>query len=303
MVDLDAADPVCDLGYAGILGADPYLETYLDHPEGVAVASDGTVYAGGEDGQVYRVNPETNDVTELTDTGGFSLGVALDASEENLYICDFQEHAVFRLPLAADGTTAGDLERVIAGTKTEPPIQPNFCVFDSEGRLYVSDSGDRTAPMDQSGGCVIVVEPDGSDRVLTDELSAWTNGLALSKDESTLYVAETGTEEVSVVRLADDATVVDIELVADDFGHVDGIALDAADNLYAASIGDNAIYRQRDGETEVVLHDPVGLTMCNPTNIAFGGPDMRTLYIANLGLTHITTVEVDRPGRFPTARL
>jgi sugar lactone lactonase YvrE len=303
MVSLHDVESVCDLSDAGILGADPYHKTYLDHPEGVAVGSDGIVYAGGEDGQVYRIDPTTNDVEVLADTGGFSLCVTLDAPEKNLYVCDFKKHAVFRVPLEADGTTDGDVETVIAGTETEPPIQPNYCVFDSEGRLYLSDSGDRTAPMDQSGGCVIVIEPDGSDRVLTDEPSAWTNGLALSRDESTLYVAETGTEEVSAIHLDEDATVVDIELVADDFGHVDGIALDADENLYAASIGDNAIYRQRDGETEVVLHDPAGLTMCNPTNVAFGGDDMRTLYIANLGLTHITTIEVDRSGRFPTVRL
>jgi sugar lactone lactonase YvrE len=303
MVDLSEANTVCSLDDAGFLGADPYLETYLDHPEGVAVASDGTVYAGGEDGQVYSVNPETNDVVELANTDGFSLCVTLDEIEENLYICDFQKHAVFRLSLEEDGTVAGGVEPVVSGSKTQAPIQPNYCVFDSDGRLYLSDSGDRTAPMDQSGGCVMVIEPNDNERVLTDELSAWTNGLALTKDESTLYVAETGTEKVSAIHLNADATVADIEFVTDDFGHVDGLAFDAEDNLYGASIGDNAIYRRRDGTTEVVLYDPVGLTMCNPTNVAFGGDKMRTLYIANLGLTHLTTIEVERPGRFPTARL
>jgi len=300
---LEESEPVCELDDAGILGADPYHHTYLDHPEGVAVGSDGTVYAGGEDGQVYRIAPENNDVEVLADTGGFSLCVTLDAPEQNLYVCDFKKHAVFRVPLETDETEDEDVTTVISGSETEAPIQPNYCVFDSEGRLYLSDSGDRTAPMDQSGGSVMVIEPDGSERVLTEEPSAWTNGLALSRDESTLYVAETGTEKVSALHLDEEATVTDIELVTDAFGHVDGIALDAEENLYAASIGDNAIYRRRDGETEVVLYDPAGLVMCNPTNVAFGGTDMRTLYIANLGLTHITTIEVDRPGRFPTARL
>jgi sugar lactone lactonase YvrE len=300
---LEESKPVCELDDAGILGADPYHETYLDHPEGVAVESDGTVYAGGEDGQVYRIDPEKNDVEVLADTGGFSLCVTLDAPEQNLYVCDFKKHAVFRVPLETDETNEQDVTTVISGTETEAPIQPNYCVFDSAGRLYLSDSGDRTAPMEESGGSVMVIEPDGSDRVLTEEPSAWTNGLVLSRDESTLYVAETGTEKVSALHLDEEATVTDIELVTDAFGHVDGIALDAEENLYAASIGDNAIYRRRDGETEVVLHDPAGLVMCNPTNVAFGGRDMRTLYIANLGLTHITTIEVDRPGRFPTARL
>lgn len=302
MVDPDEAEPVCSLSDAWTVGADPYLETYVDHPEGVAVGGDGTLYAGGEDGQIYRIDPATDDVTEIANTGGFALCLTLDATEENLYVCDFQEHAVFRLPMADDGTAAGDLETVTQGTKEEYPIQPNYCVFDGEGRLYYSDSGDRTAPMGRSEGRLCVVEPDGTERVLTDELDAWTNGLALSQDEERLYVAETGTERVSVVHL-DGGEVAGIDLVTEEFGHIDGLQLDAEDNLYGASIGDDAIYRYRDGEVEVVLYDPVGLTMCNPTNLAFGGEDMRTMYVANLGLQHVTAVEIDREGRWPTARL
>ena len=302
MAGLPDVDPVCELSEARIVGADTYLETYLDHPEGVAVAGDGRLYAGGEDGQIYRVNPETNAVEKLADTGGFVLCLTLDATEENLYVCDFQEHTVFRLPLD-DGRAAGELETVITGSETETPIQPNYAVFDSDGRLFLSDSGDRRASMDESDGSVLVIEPDGTERVLTQELSAWTNGLALSQDERTLYVAETGAELVSAVHLTEGAEIESIEPVVEDFGAVDGIALDANDDLYAASIGDNAVYRHRDGETEVVLTDPVGLTMCNPTNVAFGGSEMKTLYIANLGLPHIIAVEIDHPGRYPTARL
>lgn len=294
--------PVCDLADARVVGADTYLETCLDHPEGVCVAGDGHLYASGEEGQIYRVDPATDEATVLAETGGFTLDLTLDAPEENLYVCDFQSHAVFRLPLADDGTAAGDLETVIAGSKDEPPIQPNVSVFDSAGRFFFSDSGDRTAPMDRSGGSVMVIEPDGTVRVLTDELSGFTNGLALTRDESVLYVAETGAERVSAVHLDDGANVVDIEPVTDEFGVIDGLALDAEDTLYGASIGDNAIYRLRNGGPEVVLADPKGLTMCNPTNVAFGGEDWLTMYVAQLGLPHLLAVEIDRPGRPPSAR-
>jgi len=302
MADPASMTPVCPIEDARVLGADPYLDRYLDHPEGVAVGSDGTVYAGGEDGQVYRVDPADGTATQLADTGGFPLCLTLDAAEETLYVCDFQEHAVFRVPLGGQATDGVVPEAVVRGTEDERPIQPNYAVFDSDGRLFLSDSGDRTAPLDQSGGCVMAVEPDGSTRVLTEALSAWTNGLALSQDESTLYVAETGVGAVSAVHLDDGGGVDRIELVTDEVDHVDGIALDAADDLYLVSIGDDAVYRLGDDGLELVVHDPVGLTMCNPTNVAFGGPDMETMYVANLGLPHLTVVGIDRPGRFPTVR-
>ncbi|WP_199180629.1 hypothetical protein, partial [Haloferax marisrubri] len=77
-------DTVCSLDDARIIGADPYLETYLDHPEDVAVAADGTLYAGGEDGQIYHVNPDTNEVVQIASTGGFTLCLTLGPEEETL---------------------------------------------------------------------------------------------------------------------------------------------------------------------------------------------------------------------------
>ena len=50
----------------------------LDHAEGIALAADGTVYAGGEAGQRYRICADGQNTTELARTGGFILGITLD---------------------------------------------------------------------------------------------------------------------------------------------------------------------------------------------------------------------------------
>lgn len=56
----------------------------LDHPEGIAWGRDGFAYAGGEAGQVYRIDIEAKTSTKIADTGGFLLGIALDA-DNNIY--------------------------------------------------------------------------------------------------------------------------------------------------------------------------------------------------------------------------
>lgn len=299
MVQLNTADSIATFDDMTIIGCDSWLERRLDHPEDVAIKDAETLYAGGENGQLYRVDLDSDEVTQLASTGGFVLGVEL-GPEGDLYACDFQHHTVFRLPLE-DGLPAGNLETVVSGEPGEPPWHPNYCLFDQEGRLYISDSGDR-ANMTSSGGTIYVVESDGTGRIVTDELDSFPNGLALSKDGETLYVAESGTHDVSAVHL-DDGYATDVEFITDEFGMIDGLALDADDRLYGASIGDNAVYRLIDGMVELVVHDTDGLHIGNPTNVAFGGEDMRTLYIANLGLWHITAVALDKPGRHPTARL
>jgi gluconolactonase len=284
---------------ARVVGADTYLETYLDHPEGVAVDRDGTIYASGEDGQIYRIDEEEgeDEVELLASTGGSTLGVTLTPDEETLYACDFQRHALFRLEL-----DTGELDVELQGSEDEPPIQPNFCAFDAEGRLFLSDSGDRRVSGPETGGRLLYRDLEGRWRTLTDRISGWTNGLAFSRDFETLYVVESRTERLWALSLSG-TEITDSTVVSDDLGIVDGIALDDADDVYVAATGHDAVYRVGDDDTELVLHDPVGNVVCRPTNLAFGGPDMRTLYIAQLGLPHLTAVDLDEPGRYPTARL
>ena len=60
-----------------------HAETFaeaLDHPEGVALGPDGKIYAGGEAGQVYRIDYESRQVETYADTEGLNLGLALDAA-------------------------------------------------------------------------------------------------------------------------------------------------------------------------------------------------------------------------------
>ena len=107
----------------------------LDHPECVAVARDGTVYAGGEAGQVYRISADGKNVEEFANTGGFCLGLALDR-DENIYVCDLRKQALLKVTQRGAVSLVADF---VDGVKIRTP---NFGVFDSQGNLYFSDSGE-----------------------------------------------------------------------------------------------------------------------------------------------------------------
>ena len=62
----------------------------LDHPEGIATGPDGELYAGGEAGQVYRIDQAAGAPVEIANTGGFALGLAHDAAGM-IYVCNIGE--------------------------------------------------------------------------------------------------------------------------------------------------------------------------------------------------------------------
>jgi len=53
------------------------IEPRLDHPEGIAVHPDGSVWCGGERGQIYRIAADGSASEEIASTGGFCLGLSL----------------------------------------------------------------------------------------------------------------------------------------------------------------------------------------------------------------------------------
>src|SRR6202522_3369280 len=107
----------------------------LDHPGCVTVGRDGTLYAGGGRGHVYRTSPDGKKPEEIASTGGFCLGLTLDR-EENIYICDLNRHALLKVTQKGAVTLVAD---TVDGVKIRTP---NFSVFDSQGNLFFSDSGE-----------------------------------------------------------------------------------------------------------------------------------------------------------------
>jgi gluconolactonase len=259
----------------------------LDHPEGVAWGPDGFLYAGGESGQIYKIDTEAQTFRQIASTGGFVLGLALD-QEGNIYACDNVRSAVVRI------TPQGEVTETSSGTADRRMQTPNYPVFDQHGNLYVSDSG--TWP--EGGGCIFRINADGNTEVWSTDAPSFANGLALSPDGSHLYVVESVLPGVSRIPIQADGTAGPAETVVKLPQTVpDGLAFDQEGRLYISCYRPDRIYTlEPDGSLHVFADDYQGTILAGPTNVAFGGQNMSTLFIASLGRWHIGRTQVQVPG-------
>jgi gluconolactonase len=258
----------------------------LDHPEGVTTGPDGTVYAGGEAGQIYRVGLDGR-WEQIATTGGFVLGLCLDG-DGAIYACDHKLNAVMRI--APDGSVS----TYSSGAPERRMSVPNYPVFTADGTLYVSDSDGWK----ERGGCLFRIRPGGETEVVGAGLEAFPNGMALHPDGSRLYVVLSNLPGVVSLSLDDDGSVGAAETVVELPRTVpDGLAFDVEGNLYIACYTPDVIYRLTPaGELAVLAEDWESVIFATPTNIAFAGPDRRTLVVASLSRWHLTKGEMPVPG-------
>lgn len=246
----------------------------FDHPEAVAWGPDGRAYAGGEAGQLYRFGLEASTIEEVTRIGGgFLLGLAHDA-KANTYACDDRSGCVYRI------TPDGKVTVYANGNAEQKMRVPNYPVFDDGGNLFVSDSGTWGG----RDGFIWKVAPGGKAEIWDRQANGFTNGMCLSVDGRALYVVESCPPLISRIEINSGGGAGNREVVVELPRQVpDGIALDVNGGLYISLYNPSIIYRLTTGGKLIKLYDDwEQLMLVAPTNIAFGGPDMKTLIIASL---------------------
>jgi gluconolactonase len=251
----------------------------LDHSEGIAMTQDGTVYVGGEAGQVYRIGADDS-IEEILTTGGFMLGLAADG-EGRLYGCDGGHLCVWRIdPVAKTKEVFCD------GLPDRKLTSPNWGAFGPDGTYYFSDSGgwkERT-------GSVWVVRPGGKAEVWSEESVDFPNGCAVSPDGSKLYLLESTPGMLVEYPINADGSAGARRVVVELPGAVpDGVAVTTDGSLVISCYRPDIIYRFReDLGLQVLAEDPEGVAIAAPTNVAFTGPQLRTMMCPNIGRWHLT---------------
>lgn len=255
----------------------------LDHPECVAVHPDGSIWAGGEAGQIYRVSADGKKVEEVANTGGFILGIAFHPDFSWMAICDLGKKCVWKLSLYDF-----KLSLFTKGTDNHSFNIPNYAVFDRQGNLYVTESG----AFREVSGKILKFNTGGSGSIWHAGPFNFANGLALSNDQRHLLVVSSWLPGVERIAIQEDGLAGLREVFCTLPQTVpDGLAFDHQHNLYVSCYTPNVIYQVKpDRTTRIFIDDWEGHTLSNPTNIAFRGN--HELFTANLGRWHITKIEL-----------
>ncbi len=279
-------ETVLDISAGRVFYDGLFTEPMLDHPEGLAVHRDGSVWCGGERGQIYRIEPDGSSIEQVAQAeGGFSHGMAFDR-EENLYVCDLKHAALMRLD-----AKSGSLERFADGADGRRINICNYPAFDSEGRLFVSDSHAFKEP----GPGIFRFDPGGSGELWYGEPINFANGLALSPDRGHLYVAETFGHAIFRIPIKEDGSAgVREEVVGLPGALPDGLAFDTSGDLYVACYEPSQVLRvASDGTVACLIRDEEAHLLCHPTNLAFRD---NVLFTTNLGRWHITAIQTATRG-------
>jgi gluconolactonase len=250
----------------------------LDHPEGVAYdPRSGAVWAGGEAGQLYRVDVEARTWEEVARAPGFVLGVTIDGRGRLCVCCD----GAGSLCVLDDGRVR---------TLHDGLRKPNYAAFAADGTLYFSDSGS----WGEDDGRVFRLSRDNELELFSTGLPHFPNGCAVTGDGRWLWMVES--YEPTVNRF--DLETGELEEVARLEGTVpDGIAFtDDGAILVSCYRPDRIVSIDTSGAVETIAEDPQGTMLAAPTNIVFIGTNRDRLVSANLGRWHLTLLDVGLRG-------
>lgn len=261
----------------------------LDHPECIAFHPDGSLWAGGEVGQIYKISADGKVIEEINNTHGFILGIAFSPDASWLAICDSKHKCVWKLDI-----NSNKLEKYATGADGENFNIPNYAAFAKDGRLFVTESG----AFRQVKGKIFSFNQSGTGHIWHHGPFNFANGLALSANEDFLYVVCTWLPGVERIAINPDGSSGNREVYCTlPQTCPDGIAFDRDENLYVSCYTPNSIYKvNKKQEVTLLIDDWEAHTLSNPTNVAFGGENFDQLFTANLGRWHVSKININKVG-------
>ncbi len=318
---LDEAEPAAeaDTGAGSILRVDPRFDALVPPDARIERLADGFIFTEGpvwirDESRLLFSDVRGNTIYQWTEADGASPfidpvfegdrtglrsissnGLTLDA-EGRLIICEHGNRRISRLE--ADGTRT----TLVDSHEGHRLNSPNDATYSSDGWLYFTDppygmEGLEESPLrelDFNG--IYRLSPDGELELLYRDQTR-PNGIALSPDETTLYVANSDANQkvwmaydLSADGVSNPRVFYDVNDQTGE-GAADGMKVDNAGNIFATGPGGVWVFAPDGTHLGTIMPDEV------PANVGWGD-DGRTLYMtARTGLYRIRlTTEGTIPG-------
>jgi gluconolactonase len=254
--------------------------------EGPVVDAEGHLYVTDIPfGRVFRIDPR-GDWTLIAEWDGEPNGMKF-INATQLLVTDYR-HGLMVVDI-----TTGKVSPFLERRNSERFKGVNDLVFDAKGNLFFTDQG-QTGLHDPTGR-VYRLAPDGRLDLLVSNVPS-PNGIVLSNDERFLFVAATRGNCVWRMPLLADGSVSKAGQFFTSYGPSgpDGLAMDVDGRLLVANPGLGYVWvLNHRAEPQEVLTGPPGASI---TNLAFGGPDRKTLYCTDSTHGHILCAKMEVAG-------
>lgn len=237
-------------------------------------------------GRIFRISP-SREWALVAEYDGWPNGLKI-RKDGLIFVTDYMNGLMQLDP------RTGTIVPVVPHVRSEGLKGVNDLVFASNGDIYFTDQG-QTGLHDPTGR-VYRYATDGRLTCLIDTVPS-PNGLVLNADETALLVAASRDNSIWSLPLHRDGTTSKVSkfIQLSGGGGPDGLALDADGGLAVCHAGLGTIWIfSRHGEPALRIRSCRGHST---TNLAYGGPDLRDLYVTDSSTGSILTARVPVPGR------
>jgi gluconolactonase len=248
-------------------------------------------------GNLFLVDTAFQRIFRITPRGEWDLVVRYDGwpngmkfhQDGRLFVADYR-----RGILVLDPTT-GTIEPWLETAYSEGFKGCNDLHFASNGDLYFTDQG-QTGIVDPTGR-VYRLKVHGDLQRLADNIPS-PNGITVSTTEQHVYVGVTRAQQVWRLPLMQDGQVSKTGVAVQMSGGLgpDGIEMDADNGLLVCHIG-TGVWRYDANMLPTHLVYSENPQHQHLTNLAFGGPDYRTIFITEALSGDVLTAQVPVPGK------
>jgi gluconolactonase len=286
----------------------------LRFPEGPVVMADGSIIVVEIEKKCITRCWDGGKTEVICTPGGGPNGLAI-GPDGALWVCNnggFLYHEMDGMlipgncPEDYDGgriervdLSTGKVERVLDSVDGNKLTGPNDLVFDKAGNLYFTDHGKTYSRHRDFGGLYFLAKGASEAKELDFHYSS-PNGVGLSPDEQTVYMADTMTgrmwafdlESPGVIKPASPLNGGRVVATMPGLQYFDSLGMTAAGNVCVATILNGGITTiTPDGQFSHIAFPDLLVT-----NIAFGGADMRDAYITLSGSGNLIKCRWPEPG-------
>ena len=258
-------------------------QSFTDGVEGPAVDNEGNLYAVNyhHEGTIGKITTtgEASIFVELP-TGSIGNGIRFN-NTGTMFVADYKKHNILQIDMKT--------KLVTVFAHDDGMVQPNDIAITKWNTFYASNPDWKNGT-----GSIWYANKKGKLTPLETQMGT-TNGIEVSPDSKKLYLNESTQRKIWVYDISKKGKIKNKRLLTEfpDFG-MDGMRCDANGNLYIARYGKGVVAIVSPGGK---LLREIKLSGQQPTYVAFGGTDGKTVYVTLQDTGNIETFRTDTPGQ------